>query len=120
MSVVRAAIAVELAANLTIRAHYSTNTAMPVHEINEQLRAANGLRGKFQKHILKFYKNTEHESSIKALNNICKEINDQRNSVCHSGTFKMKREAKLLIDQAHEVVMALVTKHEPAFTIKAL
>lgn len=120
MSVVRAAIAVELAANLAIRAHYSQAGTHTPEEVNNLLRAANGLRGKFQKHILKFTKNTAEKASTKVLNNLCQEINDQRNSVCHSGVFKQKKEAKQVIDQAHQVATALVTKHEPTFAIKAL
>jgi len=120
MAVVRAAISVELAANMAIRAHYAKTNAHTPEAVNDLLRAANGLRGKFQKHLLPSTKNTDAHPEMKALNASCIEINDERNSVCHSGAFKKKADARRIIGLAHAVVMSIVKKHEPSFAIKAL
>lgn len=120
MAVVRAAISVELAANLAIRAHYAKANMYTPEEVNDLLRAANGLRGKFQKHLLPSTRNTDAHPEMKHLNVLCIEINDERNSVCHSGAFKKRVSARRVIGLAHQVVVSIVQKHEPAFSIKAL
>jgi hypothetical protein len=120
MAVVRAAIAAELAANLAIRAHYATGAQHSAEQVDVMLREANGLRGKFQRHLLRFSQGTPKHVAMRELNDLCMLLNDERNSICHSGSFKSKASARRTVALAHKIIMTLVPEHEDEFNINSL
>jgi len=118
MAIVRAAISVELAANLVIRNEYGRAGEKSTDEIDRLLVAANGMRGKFQRHILKIFKSTPQRAEVAGLNRLCVEINDHRNSVVHSGLFKKKEEAREVLEKAYSVISTMVPWYEVGFSLK--
>lgn len=118
MAVVRAAIAMELSANLAIRALYAGQ--MTPQEINDLLLRCNGIARKFSDHIVKAAKGTPEHAAVVALHAASKTVNAERNLICHSGVFRTKGAVRPIIEAARQVILGLVQKHHPHFDLKQL
>lgn len=108
VAVVRAAVALELAMNLAIRAELIQQRQLDSKFVDHLLVWANGLRGKFEKLLMPITKGSGKEKSITALFKRSKSVNDERNSVAHSGYFKSKKVAVRVIEEAHGVISGLL------------
>ena len=108
MAVVRAAISLELTANLAIRALYE-----PLHapgDIDAMLLKCNGMRRKFDDHLVKKSKGLPCEAEFKALSEMAAEVNTKRNNICHMGIFVGRSDARRLIGIAHDVIAKILRK----------
>ena len=96
-AVVRAATAVEIAANIAVRKLYDDTGETDVAKINLELKNANGMVGKLKKILEKKAPDEPQKVAYRAIRGACKDLNVKRNSNVHSGEFCNKREARLHI-----------------------
>nr|CAS02561.1 putative integron gene cassette protein [uncultured bacterium] len=88
---------------------------MPNDLVNHFLRWANGIQGKFDKLILPVTKGTSTHAQLKKLKARVEDINLERNSVVHSGSFKNKPQAKKVITEARSIIKELVDIYYDGF-----
>lgn len=117
MSIVRAAICVELAANCTIRSLLSQDKTP--EEIDEVLIKLNGVEGKL-KYLAKLTKGTNHRPAAKAANDRVASLRKKRNKIVHGGFYANEPEAKELVGDAYAAITGIVTIAEPGFALKAI
>ena len=113
VAVVRAAVTVELAANIVIRAELVERRNLPVDFVDSLLMWSNGLAGKFNKLIYPILKGSPHCESFKSTTADWEKINKERNSVAHSGEFKAKGVAEDIVSRARKVVQTMLSGYEP-------
>ncbi len=117
MAVIRAATAVELAANLVVREELENNQKLPKEFVDSLMKWANGLVGKLNRLIIPITKGTKKEKFFKEIQKQVVDINDQRNGVAHRGEFKIKKTSTRIITEAHEIIEKLVQQYDKSFTI---
>ena len=117
MSIVRAAICVELAANLTI--HILLKDEKTPDEVDKLLVSLTGLEKKLTL-IVKKTKGTEHHASASSARKEVKVLKRTRNQIVHGGIFANESEALALISDAYTAVTTLVLMFEPEFALKAI
>ena len=117
MAVIRAATAVELAANLVVREELENNQKLPKEFVNSLMKWANGLVGKLNRLIIPITKGTDKEKFFKDIQKQVVDINDQRNGVAHRGEFKIKKTSTRIIAEAHEIIEKLVQQYDKGFAI---
>jgi hypothetical protein len=118
MAVVRAAIAVELSANLIIREELVRKRNLSEKFVDSLLIWANGLQGKFQRLIIPVARGTALAKAVEGLQSKWQLVNEERNKVVHRGQFKGEETAKQVLRAAHEVMISLVPPYEPTFKLK--
>jgi hypothetical protein len=114
VAIVRAAVTLEVAANIVIRAELVKKRKLPVHFVDSLLKWSNGLTGKFDKLIYPILKGSSKHESFKALAADWQKINDERNSVAHRGDFKGKSVAVDVVTKARKVLRAMMADYEPS------
>lgn len=117
-AIVRAATAAEIAANLVIREELQVKRGLEKELVDNLLIWANGIQGKIDRLILPISKISNKFRTFNAAKDKITNINKQRNSIAHSGQFKNKRTAKLIIVQSKEVIETLVQQYSEGFTLK--
>ena len=117
VAIVRAAISMELAANLVVRAELLTNRSLPADFVGHLLKRANGLTGKFENLIYPILKGSPRYQSLKALSTDWRWVNKERNSVVHSGQFKNKKTAEKALSLARKAVIRMVAAYDPSFRL---
>ena len=117
VAVVRAAVSLELAANFVIRQELVHARNLDFKFVDHLLVWANGLKGKFQLLLIPITKGSNKEQKIKNLSKRSRVVNDERNSVAHSGQFKSKKVAQRVVALAREIIVELVQTHEPTFQL---
>ncbi|WP_198263021.1 hypothetical protein [sulfur-oxidizing endosymbiont of Gigantopelta aegis] len=117
MAVIRAATAVELAANLVVREELENNQKLPKEFVDSLMKWANGLVGKLNRLIIPITKGTKREKFFKEIQKQVVDINDQRNGVAHRGEFKIKKTSSRIISEAHEIIEKLVQQYDKSFSI---
>lgn len=117
MAVIRAATTVELAANLVVREELENGQKLPREFVEHLLKWANGLLGKLDKLIIPITEGTDRGARFKALKKQVAEINTQRNGVAHRGEFKIKKTSSRILDDARNVILALVQQYDAKFFI---
>jgi hypothetical protein len=113
VAIVRAAVTVELAANIVIRAELVKKRKLPVHFVDSLLKWANGPAGKFEKLIYPILRGSKNYQSFQLLAEDWKKINEERNSVAHRGDFKGKRVAGDIVSRARTVLQTMMATYEP-------
>jgi hypothetical protein len=106
-SVLRAATAVEISANIYIRRFLIDGYSLPNTFVDALLLSANGIDGKFKRLVKPA---AEFEGTWKEISKVQKKIegiNKQRNGVAHAGKFKNKSDAKAVFLNALEAIRAL-------------
>jgi hypothetical protein len=117
-TVMRAVTSVELAANLVIRKELEEKRMIDKDFVDHLLVWANGIRGKFDKLIVPICKSSEHLPKFKALNKKVQEINQERNSIAHSGHFSNEKTAKSVMVSSKEIIETLIGIYEEGFILK--
>ncbi len=113
VAIVRAAVTVELAANIVIRAELVEKRKLPLDFVDFLLNWSNGLTGKFDKLIYPILKGSPNYKLFKSLDADWRKINKERNGVAHSGEFKTKSVAEDVVSKAREVVQAMMSDYQP-------
>jgi len=117
--VLRSVTAVELAANYVIRKELSDKRNLEEHFVEHLMIWANGIRGKFEKIILPLLKKeTAFEDELKKIKKKVEWINTERNSIAHSGQFKVEPTAKKVIEFSKEIIETMIAPYEPDFKLK--
>lgn len=119
-AVIRAATAVELAANVVIRSEFKERGSFDQAFVDSLLKWANGLGGKIDKLIEPLWKHHEPKTLKERgrLLSLAKEINKERNDIAHSGIFYGEKKATTLIDKCKVCVEGLVSPYNNQFSLK--
>lgn len=119
-AIIRAATTIEIAANLVIREELEVKRSLESDFVEHLLIWANGIQGKFVRLILPILKNTEKFSIYKKIQEQVSYINDERNSVVHSGISKQRRTAEKVLRASREIIETLVHEYHENFELKGL
>jgi DNA replication protein DnaC len=119
-AIVRAATATEIAANLVVREEFIAKRQLKAELVNHFLRWANGIQGKFDKLILPAVKGKAHDAGFRKLKKRIEDINQQRNSVVHSGSFGNSKDALAIAIEAHAVIKELIKPYDNSFDLKKI
>jgi len=117
-AVVRAATAVEIAANLVIRKELQSRSDLDETFVNHLLKWANGIVGKMDRLLLPLFVGRKQHSLLKKQTKVVEVINEKRNAIVHRGEFCNETEAREVIGNAKTFVESLVRIHEPNFKLK--
>jgi len=117
LAIVRAATAVELACNFTIRQELVAARSLPPDFVDSLLKWANGLDGKFTR-LLSAITTGKRRSQVKSVYRLFEKFTKHRNGVVHRGEFKKESTARACLAAARDACHALVQHHKPAFTLK--
>ena len=117
-AIVRAATAVEIAANLVVREELEVKLNLDKQFVDSLLKWSNGIKGKFEHLILPLLKSSENFHIFNESYSNIKEINDKRNSIVHSGQFNRKSTAKKIINLSKKVIESLVQQYTSDFELK--
>ena len=100
-AIIRAGTCAEIAANIVIRAELIQKRQLESDFVDNLLRWANGVRGKFEKLILPLSENTKRHSFFKKHSKAISKLNEVRNEIAHIGRFASKLEARELLLLTH-------------------
>ena len=103
VAIVRAAVTIEIAANIVVRAELVEKRKLPVDFVDSLLKWSNGLAGKFDKLIYPILKETPHHETFKSRTADWRKVNEERNGVAHRGEFKTKSVADDVVSKARKV-----------------
>ncbi|MGD0261402.1 MAG: hypothetical protein ABSD29_16430 [Verrucomicrobiota bacterium] len=118
-AIVRAATAVEIAANYAVRKEFEDRSKFDKAFIDSLLRWANGLNGKLTHLLLPLSAGSQKKKDVmKKLRTITETINDQRNGIVHQGEFCNEQKARATIKQSREFITTLLRLYEPTFQLK--
>lgn len=118
MAVVRAAISLELAADLAVYVILRDRYERP--KIRSLLKACSGINKKFKDHILPSVAGTAHEQETRDLFDGASIVSRQRNQICHNGIFLDEADATTLIATTYRVLELFVRRYEPTFWLKPI
>jgi len=113
VAIVRAAVTIEIAANIVVRAELIEKRKLPVDFVDSLLKWSNGLAGKFDKLIYPILKGIPHHESFKSRTADWRKINEERNAVAHRGEFKSKSVADDVVSKARKVLETMMADYEP-------
>ena len=119
-AVIRAAITIEIAANLVIREELETRRKLDSEFVDSLLLWANGIQGKFTRLILPVARNTEKFTTYKKIQEQVSYINEERNSVVHSGISKQRRTAEKVLTASRGIIETLVREYHSQFELRAI
>jgi hypothetical protein len=119
-AVIRAATAVELAANVVIRSEFKARGKFDKAFIDSLLMWANGLGGKIDKLITPLWEHHEPKTMKERSEFLvlAKEINKERNDIAHRGVFYGAKKAATLIGKCKVCVEGLVRPYNDDFSLK--
>lgn len=107
-AIVRAATATEIAANLAVRRELVDIRNLDEDFVDHLLKWANGVQGKFDKILIPVMKGDEWLPDFKRLRARAADINRERNTVVHSGSFKKRSTAAKVVKEAREIIHSLI------------
>ncbi|HIF9355703.1 TPA: hypothetical protein ACX6RJ_003768 [Photobacterium damselae] len=116
-SVVRAATAAEIAANLVVREELENRKRIDAPFVNHLMVWANGIQGKYQKLIMVAVKGMQQEESFRDLSRKIAKVNQRRNLIVHCGHFDNSDTAHEIIMEAKEIIEVLVGCYTPNFEL---
>ena len=119
-AVIRAAITIEMAANFVIRQELEIRRNLEPEFVDSLLLWANGIHGKFTRIILPILKNSERYADFKKIQEQVFYIDEERNSVVHSGITKQRRTAEKVLGAGREMIEMLVRDYHGFFELKGL
>jgi len=106
-SVMRAATAAEIAANIYVREYFVREKSLPQTIVDELLKSANGLDGKYRKLIRPVSLHRGTWSQMKAVQKKIQDLNSHRNEVAHAGRFRSEKDARDAFLSSHLVIALL-------------
>ncbi len=119
-AVIRAAITIEMAANFVVRQELEVRRNLEAEFVESLLIWANGIHGKFTRIILPLLKYSDRFSAFKTIQEQVFYIDEERNSVVHSGVTKQRRTAEKVLGTAREIIEILVRDYHRSFELKGL
>ena len=117
-AIVRAATAAEIAANIVIREELQVKRNLEKDFVDSLMIWANGIQGKFDRLILPIVKGSQKYERFKAVKLKIGKVNNERNSIVHSGQFKKHITAKTIISLSKEIIETLVQQYSENFTLE--
>jgi hypothetical protein len=117
-AIVRAATAVEIAANLVIREELQVARKLEKNFVDSLLMWANGIQGKLDRIIIPIVKDSKNKKVLTEIKSKINDINKERNAIVHSGQFKKNKTAAKIITLSKEVVETLVRRYKKNFTLE--
>jgi len=117
-AVLRAATTIEIAANLVIKEELQIKRHLDSDFVASLLLWANGIHGKFTRIILPILKNTERHSELKRIQEQVFYIDEERNSIVHSGISKQRRTAEKVLGTGREIIEKLIREYYDHFELK--
>lgn len=119
VSILRCGTCVELAVNFAIRQELVVDRDLLLPFVNKLLKSANGLRNKYQNIYLPIMEEWEEHEYLKQLWRSCIEkINRQRNAVAHSGEFKSRSIAKVVMEQTFKALKTIMDLYDHEIVLK--
>lgn len=106
-AVIRVATSVEIAANIYVRQFLIGEYNLPSSYVDALLRSANGLDGKFNRLIRPAAEHKGTWDVVKAIKSKIEALNEHRNSVAHSGSFKNEDDARAAFAHGLAIVQVL-------------
>lgn len=119
-AVIRAAITIEIAANLVIREELEVKRKLDADFVESLLVWANGIHGKFTRIILPLLKNTEGFAEFKKIQEQVFYIDEERNSIVHGGITKQRRTAERVLASCREIIETLVCEYYGHFELRGI
>lgn len=119
-AVIRAAITIEIAADLVIREELEVNRKLDADFVESLLVWAHGSHEKFTRIILPLLKNSERFAALKKIQEHIFYVDEERNSVVHSGITKQRRTAERVLALSREIIEALVRKYHGQFELRGI
>ena len=108
-AIIRAGTCVEIGANIVVRTELIQKRQLESFFVNNLLRWANGVRGKYEKLILPLFEGTQNHASFKKHYKAISKLNDARNEIAHAGRFASQLEARELLFQTHSVCAEIIS-----------
>ncbi len=118
--ILRAATASEIAANLAVREELQVKHNLESDFVDNLLKWANGIQGKFDRLILPATRRTAAHKKFRKIRKKVSQINEERNSVAHGGQFKERANAEKVVLDAREVIEAVVGVYHKKVRLKEL
>lgn len=106
-SVLRAATAAEISANIYVRQFLLTEYNIPKSYVDALLVSANGLDGKFKRLIKPAAEFRKTWSGLKHVQKRIESLHEHRNGVVHSGKFKSEMDARSAFESSLAIIKAL-------------
>jgi 3-dehydroquinate dehydratase len=119
-AVIRAAIAIETAADLVIREELEVKRKLDADFVDNLLAWADGSHGKLTRIILPLLKNSERFTALKKIREQVVYIDEERNSIVRSGINKQRRTAERVLTSAHEIIETLVSGYHESFELRSI
>jgi hypothetical protein len=119
-AIVRAATAVEIAANLVIREELEVGRNLEKSFVDNLLLWANGIQGKLERLIIPLSRISKNINISEELISDIKKINKERNLIAHSGQFRNGIIAEKIIGLSKKVVETLVEHYQADFKLKEI
>jgi hypothetical protein len=111
-AIIRAGTCAEIGANIVIRAELIQKRQLESGFVDNLLRWANGVRGKFEKLILPLFENTKRHSFFKRHLKAISKLNEARNEIAHIGRFASKSEARDLLLLTHLICTEIASNYD--------
>lgn len=118
MAIVRAAICLELSADLAV--YVILRDKYERLKIRSLLKACKGINKKFKDYILPSVAGTALEQETQELFGRASEVSGQRNKICHGGIFLDDVEATAHVATTYGVLIPFVQRYEPTFTLRPI
>ena len=113
VDVLRCGTCLELAVNFAIRQELVVDRELPLPFVNKLLLKANGISNKYQNIYLPIMEEWEEYDDLKKLWAIdISKVNNERNSVAHSGEFKGKKVAKKIMSHTFKAISEIMDLYE--------
>lgn len=106
-SIIRAATASEIAANIYIRHFLISEHKLPPQYVDSLLISANGLDGKFNRLIKPAAQHRKTWEKLKSIQKLITTLHEHRNAIAHAGYFKNKDDAKESLSSSLAIIQAL-------------
>jgi len=121
VAIIRCGTCVELAVNFAIRQELVTERELPLQFVDKLLLSANGLRNKYQNLFLPIMAEYEqHDALVRLWRMRIEKINKQRNAVVHSGEFRNRSIAKVVMTDAYAALMEIMGFYDFGTELKPL
>ena len=119
VAVLRCGTCLELTVNFAIRQELVVERDLPLPFVNKLLKSTNGLRNKYHNIYLPIMAEYQEHDNLKTLwRNKINKINQERNSVAHSGEFRSKSVAKEVIEFTYKALQQIINLYEHTAILK--
>ena len=116
-AIVRAATAVEIAADLVVRKELQLKSSLDAAFVNCLLEWANGIVGKMDHLILPLFSGSRQFARLKKQKRVAGIIDEKRNAIVQRSKVCTEREATIVTNKAKTVIESLVKIYKPGFNL---